>query len=116
LDAYWLDGRLPLGTLRRHAPNSYRSLNDRGAGLSAQARLHPAGPRSPQPGAPYTYVTTPAILSQFGFETLRDLPEFETLEDACLLSKDRLLAGDLMPSFPADADGEELGRSDDLTI
>lgn len=54
-----------------------------------------AGPRSPQPGAPYTYVTTPAFLSQFGFETLRDLPDFEKLEDAGLLSKDRLLAGDI---------------------
>lgn len=45
-----------------------------------------AGPRSPQPGAPYTYVTTPAFLSEFGLETLRDLPDFETLEDAGLLS------------------------------
>lgn len=27
-----------------------------------------AGPRSPQPGAPYAYVTTPAFLSHFGFE------------------------------------------------
>ncbi|QEL27407.1 SMC-Scp complex subunit ScpB (plasmid) [Bosea sp. F3-2] len=58
-----------------------------------------AGPRSPQPGAPYTYVTTPAFLSQFGFETLRDLPDFERLEDAGLLSKDRLLAGE----FPVSA-------------
>ncbi|MCT4475430.1 hypothetical protein N3929_27410, partial [Bosea sp. SSUT22] len=48
---------------------------------------------------PYTYVTTPAFLSEFGFETLRDLPDFEKLEDAGLLSKDRLLAGELMPSF-----------------
>ena len=45
-----------------------------------------AGPRSPQPGAPYTYVTTKAFLSQFGFETLRDLPDFERLEDAGLLT------------------------------
>lgn len=66
-----------------------------------------AGPRSPLPGAPYTYVTTPAFLSEFGFETLRDLPDMEKLEDAGLLSKDRLLAGDLMPSFSADGDGEE---------
>lgn len=66
-----------------------------------------AGPRSPQPGAPYTYVTTPAFLSQFGFETLRDLPDFERLEDAGLLSKDRLLGDDLMPSFSVEGDGEE---------
>lgn len=50
-----------------------------------------AGPRSPQPGAPYTYVTTKAFLSRFGFETLRELPDFERLEDAGLLSKQKLL-------------------------
>jgi len=70
-----------------------------------------AGPRSPQPGAPYTYVTTPAFLAQFGFETLRDLPDFEKLEDAGLLSKGRLLAGELMPSFAREEAAE--GDSDD---
>ncbi|WP_295807530.1 SMC-Scp complex subunit ScpB [uncultured Nitratireductor sp.] len=50
-----------------------------------------SGPRSPQPGAPYTYVTTPAFLAHFGFETLRDLPDFDMLEDAGLLNKERLL-------------------------
>ena len=55
-----------------------------------------AGPRSPQPGAPYTYVTTSQLLSHFGFDTLRDLPDMEALEDAGLLSKDRLLAGDFL--------------------
>ncbi|HEV7257303.1 MAG TPA: SMC-Scp complex subunit ScpB [Bosea sp. (in: a-proteobacteria)] len=54
-----------------------------------------AGPRSPQPGAPYTYVTTKTFLSHFGFDTLRDLPDMEALEDAGLLSKDRLLAGEI---------------------
>lgn len=54
------------------------------------ARLHrqvliARGPRSPEPGAPYTYVTTPGFLVQFGLETLRDLPDFEALEDAGLL-------------------------------
>lgn len=54
------------------------------------ARLHrqgliARGPRSPEPGAPYTYVTTPGFLAQFGLETLRDLPELEALEDAGLL-------------------------------
>src|SRR5271170_258227 len=44
-----------------------------------------AGPRSPTPGAPYAYVTTPTFLSQFGFESLRDLPDLERLEDAGLL-------------------------------
>jgi segregation and condensation protein B len=46
-----------------------------------------AGPRCPTPGAPYAYVTTPAFLSQFGFESLRDLPDLEKLEDAGLLGR-----------------------------
>ncbi|TIX34380.1 MAG: segregation and condensation protein B, partial [Mesorhizobium sp.] len=46
---------------------------------------------------PYTYVTTKNFLSQFGLDTLRQLPDFEALEDAGLLSKDKLLAGDIMP-------------------
>ncbi|MBM2712839.1 SMC-Scp complex subunit ScpB [Mesorhizobium caraganae] len=65
----------------------------RGAGLIA------SGPRSPTPGAPYTYVTTKEFLLQFGLDTLRDLPDFEALEDAGLLSKEKLLAGDIMPGF-----------------
>lgn len=51
-----------------------------------------SGPRSPTPGAPYTYVTTPGFLSAFGFDTLRDLPDIEMLEDAGLLSRHRLKA------------------------
>ena len=53
----------------------------RGEGLIA------AGPRSPTPGAAYAYVTTPAFLAQFGFESLRDLPDIEKLEDAGLLGR-----------------------------
>ncbi|EXL02206.1 SMC-Scp complex subunit ScpB [Aquamicrobium defluvii] len=53
----------------------------RGAGLIA------SGPRSPTPGAPYTYVTTKEFLSAFGLDTLRDLPDIEALEDAGLLSR-----------------------------
>jgi segregation and condensation protein B len=45
------------------------------------------GPRSPTPGAPYTYVTTKQFLSAFGLQTLRDLPDVEALEDAGLLSR-----------------------------
>ncbi len=55
-----------------------------------------SGPRSPQPGAPYTYVTTPAFLSRYAFETLRDLPDFEKLEDAGLLSKAALLEPEIL--------------------
>ena len=61
-----------------------------------------SGPRAPQPGAPYTYVTTQTFLLEFGLDTLRDLPDREALEDAGLLSKEKLLAGDIMPGF-ADA-------------
>lgn len=64
-----------------------------------------AGPRSPEPGAPYTYVTTPGFLSHFGFETLRDLPDMEQLEDAGLLSKEKLLAGDF--DLPLGIGGDE---------
>ena len=44
-----------------------------------------AGPRSPKLGAPYTYVTTEKFLVEFGFESLRDLPDLEALKDAGLL-------------------------------
>ena len=46
-----------------------------------------AGPRSPTPGAPYAYVTTPGFLREFGFESLRDLPDIEKLQDAGLLGR-----------------------------
>lgn len=42
------------------------------------------GPRSPQRGAPFTFVTTEQFLVAFGLETLRDLPDREQLEDAGL--------------------------------
>jgi len=53
----------------------------RGAGFVS------SGPRSPTPGAPYTYVTTKHFLSAFGLDTLRDLPDMEALEDAGLLNR-----------------------------
>src|SRR5271154_6270245 len=56
------------------------------AALRAEG-LIAAGPRSPTPGAPYAYVTTPGFLSHFGFESLRDLPDIEKLEDAGLLGR-----------------------------
>jgi segregation and condensation protein B len=65
-----------------------------------------AGPRSPQQGAPYTYVTTPAFLAHFGFQNLRDLPDLEMLEDAGLLSKARLLAENL-PAGAGEGEGDE---------
>ena len=43
-----------------------------------------AGPRSPRPGAPHTFVTTDAFLATFDLRSLRDLPDLERLEDAGL--------------------------------
>ncbi|APH74919.1 SMC-Scp complex subunit ScpB [Aquibium oceanicum] len=63
------------------------------------AKLIASGPRSPTPGAPYTYVTTKEFLLEFGLGTLRDLPDLESLEDAGLLSKEKLLAGQIMPEI-----------------
>ena len=51
------------------------------------ADLIATGPRSPQPGAPHTYVTTPAFLTLWGLASLRDLPDLDRLEDAGLLGK-----------------------------
>jgi segregation and condensation protein B len=72
-----------------------------------------AGPRSPTPGAPYAYVTTPGFLSHFGFESLRDLPDMEKLEDAGLLGRGggTALGGDALAAELNDvlglAEGEE---------
>src|SRR5271168_908140 len=52
-----------------------------------EQNLIAAGPRSPTPGAPYAYVTTPGFLGEFGFESLRDLPDIEKLADAGLLGR-----------------------------
>ncbi len=67
-----------------------------------------SGPRAPLPGAPYTYVTTPAFLSTFGFDTLRDLPDIEALEDAGLLNRDGLIQGE-MPCLIDDKNNFEIG-------
>jgi segregation and condensation protein B len=55
------------------------------AGLREEG-LVAAGPRSPRLGAPYAYVTTEKFLVEFGFESLRDLPDLEALKDAGLLA------------------------------
>lgn len=71
------------------------------------ASLIASGPRSPTPGAPYTYVTTQHFLLTFGLDTLRDLPDVEALEDAGLLSKEKLLAGDIPAGLGSAARGDE---------
>lgn len=65
-----------------------------------------AGPRSPTPGAPFTYVTTKSFLSHFGLDTLRDLPELEALEDAGLLDRHGH-AADVLPIVDADDEPED---------
>ena len=45
------------------------------------------GPRSPQRGAPYTFVTTEQFLVAFGLGSLRDLPDREQLVDAGLVDE-----------------------------
>lgn len=77
------------------------------------ARLIASGPRSPTPGAPYTYVTTKEFLLEFDLDTLRDLPDFEALEDAGLLSKEKLPAGDIMPGLGGDGDSNADAAIDD---
>jgi len=76
------------------------------------AKLIASGPRSPTPGAPYTYVTTKEFLIEFGLDTLRDLPDLEALEDAGLLSKEKLLAGDI----PAGLAGGDNGGHEEPSI
>nr|WP_254007789.1 SMC-Scp complex subunit ScpB [Rhizobium sp. L1K21] len=65
-----------------------------------------SGPRSPTPGAPYTYVTTKHFLSVFGMQTLNDLPDIEALEDAGLAAKDDLR---LQDASLEGEDGEAVG-------
>ena len=54
-----------------------------------QLGLIAAGPRTPAPGAPLTYVTTGKFLATFGLGSLRDLPDREAIEDAGLLNRGR---------------------------
>ena len=68
------------------------------------ANLLASGPRSPTPGAPYTYVTTKHFLLAFDLQTLRDLPDIEVLEDAGLLSRQDVQTEQLS----AEVNGEEM--------
>ncbi|MEM6739197.1 MAG: SMC-Scp complex subunit ScpB [Pseudomonadota bacterium] len=51
-------------------------------GRLSRQDLIAAGPRSPRPGAPYTFVTTERFLQVFGLTSLRDLPDLGQLADA----------------------------------
>jgi segregation and condensation protein B len=70
------------------------------------AKLVAAGPRSPQPGAPYTYVTTQAFLLLGGFASLRDLPDLDRLEQAGLLGRVPL-PEELRNALGIESDAEE---------
>ncbi len=56
------------------------------ANLRDKALIAP-GPRAPQPGAPFAYVTTSRFLEIFGLESLADLPDLEALQDAALVTE-----------------------------
>jgi len=92
-DGHWL---LPADYARRPAG---KGVSRDTVGALRNAGFLASGLRSPTPGAPYTYVTTKQFLSAFGMQTLRDLPDIEALEDAGLLSKEKLLAGELAPGL-----------------
>jgi segregation and condensation protein B len=78
-----------------------------------RAELIAAGPRSPQPGAPYSYVTTTGFLALYGFDSLRDLPDMDRLEEAGLLGKIPL-ADELRSALglTSDAGDEDFAESD----
>ena len=68
-----------------------------------------AGPRSPTPGAPFTYVTSRQFLAHFSLNALRDLPDIEALQDAGLLKgdagvQDATKADDGVSSFVDESD------------
>lgn len=103
---------LVLASIAYHQPVTRAALSDMlGREVSRDVIGHlrrldmiASGPRSPQPGAPYTYVTTKKFLEQFGLETLRDLPDLEALEDAGLLNQGAVVVDDA----PADNVGGTL--------
>ncbi|EXL07917.1 SMC-Scp complex subunit ScpB [Aquamicrobium defluvii] len=104
---------LVLASIAYHQPVTRGALSDMlGREVSRDVIGHlrridmiASGPRSPQPGAPYTYVTTKKFLEQFGLETLRDLPDLEALEDAGLLSQATID----VPDAPISGTGAEPG-------
>ena len=69
--------------------------------IATRRRLHRRRTAQPDAGGPYAYVTTPAFLSHFGFESLRDLPDIEKLEDAGLLGR---TSGDLLNGAAFDSE------------
>lgn len=79
-----------LATIAYHQPISRaqlkevfgKNINRDLIGRLYAKELIATGPRSPQRGAPYTYVTTQGFLRAFDLQSLRDLPDQEQLQDA----------------------------------
>ena len=84
-----------LAAIAHHQPITRDGLKDIfGKEISRDliGRLHArdligTGPRSPQRGAPYTFVTTEQFLVAFGLEILHDLPDREQLADAGVMTQ-----------------------------
>jgi segregation and condensation protein B len=64
------------------------------------------GPKSPRAGAPNTYVTTVEFLNRFGLNSLQDLPDRETMENARVAPPDDSGGSNLNDVF---------GMSDEVT-
>lgn len=83
-----------LAAIAYHQPITRDGLKDifgKEISRDLMGRLHArglisTGPRSPQRGAPYTYVTTEQFLVAFDLQSLQDLPDREQLEDAGVFS------------------------------
>ncbi|QPZ93409.1 SMC-Scp complex subunit ScpB [Thioclava electrotropha] len=79
-----------LAAIAYHQPITRDGLKDifgKEISRDLTGRLHArgliaTGPRSPQRGAPFTFVTTDQFLTAFDLESLQDLPDREGLEDA----------------------------------
>lgn len=84
---------LVLATIAYHQPVSRRTIAEivgRDVGREVFGRLRASdmiglGPRSPEPGAPYTYVTTDGFLEHFGLFSLGELPPVDLVDDTGLL-------------------------------
>lgn len=85
---------LVLATIAYHQPVSRKTIAEilgRDIGRDGFARLRAMemiglGPRAPEPGSPYTYVTTEAFLTHFGLFSLGELPQIDAIYDTGLLS------------------------------
>lgn len=73
----------PQHARRHHRPGGSRDI----IGRLRELDFITSGPRSPQPAAPYTYVTPKRFLEQFSLDTLRDFSDIEALEDAGLFDR-----------------------------